>query len=495
MFKREKKQKEARKGNNRWADDEDDIPNPNSTNNSNKNHTVPSFIKKPNYSNSNTTFNQPNNNNNNYQPSSNRPQKDTRFALEKKLIDDILQPTGIKVKPDEKLMVDFCRRAKNLDRTLIYSYLMEKLSPYKSYIGNTEKINTLIKCLYLISYIIDSKIEDLFEVFSDNQQIFIDIKSTLGNNRKISELTEQILQFLGVESNQGNESNDYQNFESGKDNDKILQNNDSNINKTNTNLLDFGDQNNNNNGNNNTGNINLLEDIFQNDGNNNNINQQSNNKGNDLLGDIFGNNNQNPINNNQSNNNNNNIFPMDIFGVPSQNPNQNNQNSFFDNINTQNISQNQNNNQTHNQSKFNFIKKSDSSNINNGNETKPQAKKGFPFIKQTNNSNNNTNLNQITNENKLMTNDLNNIFNNNSQPSSQQQNMNKDINFNNNSNQLENIFNMQSTNNSQENKIPTLIAQKPEFNINQVYQNTTSLQQGMKANDPFNFVDDLFKKK
>jgi len=78
-------------------------------------------------------------------------------------------------------MVDFCRRAKNLDRTLIYSYLMEKLSPYKSYIGNTEKINTLIKCLYLISYIIDSKIEDLFEVFSDNQQIFIDIKSTLSN--------------------------------------------------------------------------------------------------------------------------------------------------------------------------------------------------------------------------------------------------------------------------------------------------------------------------
>ena len=150
MFKKQKKNEQARKGNNRWADDDDDVPNPNSTNNSNNNHPVPSFIKKPNYSNSNTTFNQQRNNNN-YQPNSNRPQKDTRFALEKKLIDDILQPTGIKVKPDEKLMVDFCRRAKNLDRTLIYSYLMEKISPYKSYIGNTEKINTLIKCLYLIS--------------------------------------------------------------------------------------------------------------------------------------------------------------------------------------------------------------------------------------------------------------------------------------------------------------------------------------------------------
>ena len=488
MFKKQSQRQQARKGNNRWADDEDDTQN--SNNNSNKNHPVPSFIKKTSYSNSNTTFNQPQNNTNNYQPSSSsiRPPKDTRFALEKKLIDDILQPTGIKVKPDEKLMVDFCRRAKNLDRTLIYSYLMEKISPYKTFVGNTEKINTLIKCLYLISYIVDSKIEDLFEVFSDNQQIFIDIKSTLGNNRKISELTEQILEFLGVESNQGNEVNDYQNFESGKANDKILQNNESNVNQANTNLLDFGDQNDNN-GNNNTGNINLLDDIFPNEGNNNNINQQQNNKSNDLFGDIFGNSNPNPVNNNQTNNNN---FPMDIFGGNSQNQKQNNQNSFFDNntnnLNTPNIINNQNNNQTSAQPKgFNFIKKSDSSNINNGNENKPQAKKGFSFIKQANNSNNNINANAMS-QNKLMNNDLNDIFNNNSQPSNQQQNFN-------NTNQLDNIFSMQTTNNNQENKIPTLVAQKPEFNLNQVYQNTTSLQQGNKANDPFNFVDDLFKKK
>ena len=485
MFKKQSQRQQARKGNNRWADDEDDAQN--SNNNSNKNHPVPSFIKKTSYTNSNTTFNQPQNNTNNYQPnsSSNRPQKDTRFALEKKLIDDILQPTGIKVKPDEKLMVDFCRRAKNLDRTLIYSYLMEKISPYKTFVDNTEKINTLIKCLYLISYIVDSKIEDLFEVFSDNQQIFIDIKSTLGNNKKISELTEQILEFLGVESNQGNEVNDYQNFESGKANDKILQHNESNANQANTNLLDFGEQNNNN-GNNNTGNINLLDDIFSNESNNNIILQQNNNS-NDLFGGIFGSSNPNPVNNNQTNNNN---FPMDIFG--GNNQNQNNQNSFFDNIannvNTPNIINNQNNNQTPAQPKgFNFIKKSDSSNINNGNENKPQAKKGFSFIKQAINSNNNINANSM-NQNKLMNNDLNDIFNNNSQPSNKQQNLN-------NSNQLDNIFSMQSTNNIQENKIPTLVAQKPEFNLNQVYQNTTSLQQGNKANDPFNFVDDLFKKK
>ena len=60
---------------------------------------------------------------------------------------------------------------------------------------------------------------------------------------------------------------------------------------------------------------------------------------------------------------------------------------------------------------------------------------------------------------------------------------------------MDNIFNLQpNNNNEQANKIPTLVAQRPEFNLNQVIQNTVSLQQGMKVNDPFNFVDDLFKK-
>ena len=233
MFKKQKQQQQARKGNNRWADDDDSNNAPTNKNNygngsnySHQSNNTPSFIKKSNYSNNNYSNNSYNNYNqsrsNNYQPSSTRTiPKDTRFALEKKLIDDILQPTGIKIKPDEKLMIDFCRRAKNLDRTLIYSYLMEKISPYKTYIGNNEKINTLIKCLYLISYIVDSKIQDLFEVFMDNQHMFEDIKATLGQNRRVSELTDQILQLLGVEINQRT-GNDYQNFDNNNlNNNKI----------------------------------------------------------------------------------------------------------------------------------------------------------------------------------------------------------------------------------------------------------------------------------
>ena len=285
MFKKQKQQ-QTRKGNSRWADDDDDTnqnPNKNNfsnTNNiSNQSNNVPSFIKKSNSSNTNYSYNQQRSNNNYQSSNSGNIPKDTRFALEKKLIDDILQPTGIKVKPDERLMVDFCRRSKNLDRTLIYTYLMEKISPYKTYVGNNEKINTLIKCLYLISYICDSKIQDLFEVFLDNQQIFEDIKSTLGKNRRVSELVDQILQLLGVEVNQESR-NDYQNFENKNINNNQNEQPTSQVNN-NTNLLDFDspDQSNNN-----KTNINLLEDIFQGGGNNNTNN--NNNNTNDIFGGI-----------------------------------------------------------------------------------------------------------------------------------------------------------------------------------------------------------------
>ena len=295
MFKKQKQQQQFRKGNNRWADDDDYNNSSSGQNNFNNNSNnqpknVPSFIKKSNPS-SNTSYNNYNQQNN-YQPStkaSGNIRKDTRFALEKKLIDDILQPTGIKIKPDEKLMIDFCRRAKNLDRTLIYTYLMEKISPYKTYVGNNENTNMLIKCLYLISYIVDSKIPDLFEVFMDNQQIFEEIKATLGKNRRVTELVEQILQLLGVEVNQRN-GNDYQNFENNNINTNN-QNEQPTSQVNNANLLDFdsGDK-----GNNNTGNIDLLEDIFQGSGNNNNntntgnMNIQTNNNNNNNTNDLLG---------------------------------------------------------------------------------------------------------------------------------------------------------------------------------------------------------------
>ena len=61
-------------------------------------------------------------------------------------------------------------------------------------------------------------------------------------------------------------------------------------------------------------------------------------------------------------------------------------------------------------------------------------------------------------------------------------------------NNINNNDNVNLMNNQTTNNMPNLVPQQPQFNIEQVYQNTAQLKQGMKPNDPFNFVDDLLKK-
>jgi hypothetical protein len=60
------------------------------------------------------------------------------------LIDDLLQPTGISVKPNETQLKELSRRAKNLDREIIFKLLMEKLNNYENMAeGNNLKILTV----------------------------------------------------------------------------------------------------------------------------------------------------------------------------------------------------------------------------------------------------------------------------------------------------------------------------------------------------------------
>ncbi len=60
------------------------------------------------------------------------------------MIDDLLQPTGISVKPNETQLKELSRRAKNLDREIIFKLLMEKLNNYENMAeGNNLKILTV----------------------------------------------------------------------------------------------------------------------------------------------------------------------------------------------------------------------------------------------------------------------------------------------------------------------------------------------------------------
>lgn len=163
---------------------------------------------------------------------------------------------------------------------------MEKVGPFKEYLGNTEKIKLLTKCLYLIEHLVEHKVEELYDAFDERIELFEEIRSVFSNNRKIMEITAHILKMYNAPvSNEG-----YNQMQSTKQQTSTIAQN--------VNLLDIDD------GNTNTNNTNSDLILQTNDNS-----QQKTNNGVDLLLDIFGgeqkaNTNQIPITNNNKPQNN-----------------------------------------------------------------------------------------------------------------------------------------------------------------------------------------------
>lgn len=62
----------------------------------------------------------------------------------------MIQPSGISLKPNENQMKDFSKRAKNLDRELIFKIIFEKMSNYENASDSVStKILTVNYNLYL----------------------------------------------------------------------------------------------------------------------------------------------------------------------------------------------------------------------------------------------------------------------------------------------------------------------------------------------------------
>lgn len=112
---------------------------------------------------------------------------------EQKLLDDILQPTGISIRPSEHLLNEFYKRAKNLDRDKIFNGIVDKLMNYQSYITNQESVKILTKCLYLVDHLVQNKLEDIYEAFEERLDLFSNIKESYPTNKKINELCNSII--------------------------------------------------------------------------------------------------------------------------------------------------------------------------------------------------------------------------------------------------------------------------------------------------------------
>lgn len=390
----------------RWEDDD---------NNNNQQTTMKTFTNKSNqFSFKKTSQNQ------------------NEFALEDKLLDDILQPTGIAIKPAENLLKDFTKRAWNLNKEKIFLYLMKRITPYKEYLNVSEKSKMLIKCLYVIEYLVEDKVEDLYQAFEERQEMFEDIAKIYVNCRKIVDVVNHILKMLRNE----NEANDnYYTKVDDKPTEEIKQQ----PMQSNVDLLELGDDNGKGN------------DLFINDNNN-----TSNTNTVNLLDGIFG-----------SNNTDNNMQEKKFNFIKGKNYSQSNQ------MQQQEIPKKKG---------FNFIKTKSTSNSipsqqqNDINNIFTQPQQTIDLLNQGMPSQNET------------TSSLSSIFNNNNtipQETTQQTSIPTV--------DLTKISPVYSSNPQQpQTSFPQ---QQSNFNYDLVYQNTEILKPKTKTNDPFNFVDEMIKPK
>lgn len=359
-------------------------------------------------------------------------QNQNEFALEDKLLDDILQPTGIAIKPAEHLLKDFTKRAWNLNKEKIFLYLMKRITPYKEYLNVSEKNKMLIKCLYVIEYLVEDKVEDLYQAFEERQEMFEDIAKVYANCRKMVDVVNHILKMLRNE----NEVNDnYYTKVDDKPTEEIRQQ----PMQSNIDLLELGDDNGKGN------------DLFINDNNN-----TSDANTVDLLDGIFG-----------CNNIENNVQKKKFNFIKGKNSSQNNQ------MQQQEMPKKKG---------FNFIKTKSASNSipiqqqNDINNIFTQPQQTIDLLNQDMPPQNET------------TSPLSSIFNtNNTIPQeTPQQTSIPTV-------DLTKISPVYSSN-PQQPQI-SFPQQQSNFNYDLVYQNTEILKPKTKSNDPFNFVDEMIKPK
>ena len=113
--------------------------------------------------------------------------------LEKQLIDSILSSTGITAKPSDSQFKDYLSRVKSLNRDNINNLLHSKLVQF--YEENDMK--GLQKCLYVIEFSINNKIDEIKQYFQTHSDLMMEMKDNIQGNNKVSEIFNNILILLG----------------------------------------------------------------------------------------------------------------------------------------------------------------------------------------------------------------------------------------------------------------------------------------------------------
>ncbi len=100
-------------------------------------------------------------------------------------------------------MKDFIKRLKTLNKDIVTDILFEKMIHFIEK-GEDSDMKLLIKCLYMIEEILNNKIEGYDIIFNSRLDLFDNLSSC--DNKKVVELSTNVINFLSGNKNKSNKS-------------------------------------------------------------------------------------------------------------------------------------------------------------------------------------------------------------------------------------------------------------------------------------------------
>lgn len=149
--------------------------------------------------------------------------KKNTIELETKLIDDILKPTGVTIKPSDSQLNEFIKRIKTFNKDFIYKILIDRIVNLGVPTEDQNQVKQLMKALYVIESMLLKKVEGYQTLFSDQSSVFNSLENSYSNNKKICDITNNILILLGERKHVTVSSN--QQMQNSKNGNKAVSNN------------------------------------------------------------------------------------------------------------------------------------------------------------------------------------------------------------------------------------------------------------------------------
>jgi hypothetical protein len=123
--------------------------------------------------------------------------KKQSFEYENKVIEDILRPSGVAVKPTDNQLNDFVKRVKTLNKDVVSRIIIDKIRSFENASNDQNLFKQFTRALYVVEWILVKKVEGYKDIFSEQISLFYPIETTFASDKKVTQIVNSILIQLG----------------------------------------------------------------------------------------------------------------------------------------------------------------------------------------------------------------------------------------------------------------------------------------------------------